>query len=132
MADLAGPCNQKGEQNKEEKRDTPPPHPKPHRRRDTLSQKRRNVRNHSCVPFNQEDVMEKPERNQKPTMVHPENSCNGKLWYSNINRHVQKILSKIRSNLTWHSNMLKTKYLPEKAPQKSRNRRSRRTSTGDD
>ena len=43
-----------------------------------------------------------------------------------------EILSKIRSNLTWHSNMLKTKYLPEKAPKKSRNRRSRRTSAGDD
>ena len=41
-------------------------------------------------------------------------------------------LAEDKENLTWHSNMLKTKYLPEKAPQKSRNRRSRRTSTGDD
>ena len=31
-------------------------------------------------------------------------------------RHV---LPKIRSNLTWHSNMLKMKYLPEKHPRKS-------------
>ena len=30
-----------------------------------------------------------------------------------------EILSKIRSNLTWHSNMLKMKYLPKKHPRKS-------------
>ena len=51
-------------------------HPKPNRRRDTLSLERRNVQNHSCVPFILEDVLEKPEKNHKPTMVHPENSGN--------------------------------------------------------
>ena len=30
-----------------------------------------------------------------------------------------KILSKIRSNLTWHSNMLKMRYLPKKHPRKA-------------
>ena len=49
--------------------------------------------------------------------------CNGKLWYSNINRFCNstcsEVSSKIRSNLTWHSNMLKMMYLPEKHPQKA-------------
>ena len=31
-------------------------------------------KNYSCASFNLEDVQEKPEKNQKPTMVHPENS----------------------------------------------------------
>ena len=56
--------------------------------------------------------------------------CNGKLWYSNIHRccnsTCSEILPKIRSNLTWHSNMLKMKYLPEKHPRKSENCRPRR------
>ena len=51
------------------------------------------------------------------------NECNGKLWYSNIHRFCNstcsEILPKIRSNLTWHSNMLKMKYLPEKHTGKS-------------
>ena len=49
--------------------------------------------------------------------------CNGKLWYSNIHRccnsTCSEILPKIRSNLTWHSNMLKMKFLPEKHPRKA-------------
>ena len=64
----------KKENRKRKKR--PPAHPKPHRRRDTLSQRKRNVRNHSCVPFNQEDVLKNPEKSQKQTIVHPENSGN--------------------------------------------------------
>ena len=64
------------QENKKKKKETSPTHPKPNRRQDTLSQKRRNVRNHSCVPFNREDVLENPEMNQKPKMVHPENSGN--------------------------------------------------------
>ena len=50
------------------------------------------------------------------------NLCNGKLWCSNINRFCNltcsEILSKISSNLTWHSNMLRVKYLPKKHPRK--------------
>ena len=49
--------------------------------------------------------------------------CNGKLWYSNIHRccnsTCSEILPKIRSNLTWHSNMLKMKYLPKKHRRKA-------------
>ena len=49
--------------------------------------------------------------------------CNGKLWYSNIHRFCNstcsEILPKIRLNLTWHANMLKMKYLPEKHLKKS-------------
>ena len=43
-------------------------------RDETLSLERKDVQEHSCVPFNLENVLEDPERNQKPTMVHPENS----------------------------------------------------------
>ena len=46
--------------------------------------------------------------------------------------HVKIFDAKIRSNLTWHSNMLKMKYLPEKASQKIRNCRPRRTNARDD
>ena len=40
--------------------------------------------------------------------------------------------AKIRSNLTWHPNMLKVKDLSEIVRQKSRKRRPRKTSTRDD
>ena len=46
--------------------------------------------------------------------------------------HVKIFDAKIPSNLTWHSNMLKVKDLPENAFQKSRNRRPRRTNARDD
>ena len=70
------------------------------------------------------------------TSQKPREWCNGKLWYSNIHRFCNstcsEILPKIRSNLTWHSNMLKMKYLPKKHPRKIRNRRPRRANARND
>ena len=43
-----------------------------------------------------------------------------------------EILSKNRSNLTWHSKHAQDEVPAKKAPQKSRNRRPRQTRTGDD
>ena len=65
LADLAGP----GKSKKKVKRTKDPP--KSHRRRKTQSLEMRNVQNHSFVPFNLEGVLENPEKNPKPTMVHP-------------------------------------------------------------
>ena len=79
MADLAGRWNQKRGRRKITRPLSAHPkkhtqtHPKPHQRRDTLSLERKDVQGHSCVPFNLENVLEDPERSQKPTMVHPEN-----------------------------------------------------------
>ena len=71
MPDLAGPRRSKKKGANAHKT-----HPIPHRRQTTLSPERRNVQEHSFLTFNLENVLENPEKNQKRTMVHPENSGN--------------------------------------------------------
>ena len=69
LADLAGPQKSKKEQ-KSAKR----PENTTGTRYTVPGEKK--LRNHSCVPFNLEDVLENSKKKPNPTMVHPEDSGN--------------------------------------------------------